>query len=59
MISLNWGVNHGQELGDLTTTLRDRNRQLRDARRQLTDLANVDRADRVGNVAWSTRSRMR
>lgn len=38
-----------QELGELTTSLRDRNRQLRDARRQLTDLANVDELTGLGN----------
>ena len=38
-----------QELGDLTGSLRDRNRQLRDARRQLTDLANVDELTGLGN----------
>ena len=36
MISLAWEREHiAQELGDLTGSLRDRNRQLRDARRQL------------------------
>ena len=38
-----------QELGDLTGSLRHRNRQLRDARRQLTDLANVDELTGLGN----------
>ena len=38
-----------RELGDLTGSLRDRNRQLRDARRQLTDLANVDELTGLGN----------
>ena len=39
MIALNWEREAiAQELGDLTGSLRDRNRQLRDARRQLTDL---------------------
>ena len=38
-----------RELGDLTGSLRDRNRQLRDARQQLTDLANVDELTGLGN----------
>ena len=38
-----------QELGDLTASLRDRNKQLRDARRQLTDLANIDELTGLGN----------
>ncbi|MEZ5503928.1 MAG: diguanylate cyclase [Halioglobus sp.] len=50
MISLAWEREHiAQELGDLTISLRDRNRQLRDARRQLTDLANVDELTGLGN----------
>lgn len=50
MISLNWERESiAQELGDLTTSLRDRNRQLMDARRQLTDLANVDELTGLGN----------
>ena len=50
MISLTWEREHiAQELGDLTGSLRDRNRQLRDARRQLTDLANVDELTGLGN----------
>ena len=50
MISLNWErETMAQELGELTTSLRDRNRQLRDARRQLTDLANVDELTGLGN----------
>ncbi len=50
MIALNWEREAiAQELGDLTGSLRDRNRQLRDARRQLTDLANVDELTGLGN----------
>ena len=50
MISLNWErETMAQELGELTGSLRDRNRQLRDARRQLTDLANVDELTGLGN----------
>jgi diguanylate cyclase (GGDEF)-like protein len=50
MISMNWEREAiSQELGDLTGSLRDRNRQLRDARRQLTDLANVDELTGLGN----------
>ncbi|MBP6725061.1 MAG: GGDEF domain-containing protein [Halioglobus sp.] len=50
MISLNWErETMAQELGDLTMSLRDRNRQLRDARRLLTDLANVDELTGLGN----------
>ena len=50
MISLAWEREHiAQELGDLTGSLRDRNRQLRDARRQLTELANIDELTGLGN----------
>ncbi|MEM9256461.1 MAG: GGDEF domain-containing protein [Pseudomonadota bacterium] len=50
MISLNWEREQtAQELGNLTGSLRLRNRQLRDARRQLTDLANVDELTGLGN----------
>lgn len=50
MIATNWEREAiAQELGDLTGSLRDRNRQLRDARRQLTDLANVDELTGLGN----------
>jgi diguanylate cyclase (GGDEF)-like protein len=50
MISLNWEREAmAQELGDLTGSLRDRNRQLSDARRQLTDLANIDELTGLGN----------
>ena len=50
MISMNWEREAiSQELGDLTGSLRDRNRQLRDARRQLTDLANIDELTGLGN----------
>jgi diguanylate cyclase (GGDEF)-like protein len=50
MISLNWErETMAQELGELTGSLRDRNRQLRDARRHLADLANVDELTGLGN----------
>lgn len=50
MIALNWErETMARELGDLTHSLRERNRQLRDARRQLTDLANVDELTGLGN----------
>lgn len=50
LISLSWEREHiAQELGDLTGSLRDRNRQLRDARAQLTDLANIDELTGLGN----------
>lgn len=50
MIALTWEREHfAQELGELTISLRDRNRQLRDARRQLTDLANIDELTGLGN----------
>ncbi len=50
MIALTWEREHfTQELGDLTGSLRERNRQLRDARRQLTALANVDELTGLGN----------
>jgi diguanylate cyclase (GGDEF)-like protein len=50
MISLNWErETMSQELGDLTASLRDRNKQLRDARRQLTELANIDELTGLGN----------
>ena len=50
MIALTWEREHfTQELGDLTGSLRERNRQLRDARRQLTLLANVDELTGLGN----------
>jgi len=50
MIALTWEREHiAKELGELTISLRDRNRQLRDARRQLTDLANVDELTGLGN----------
>jgi diguanylate cyclase (GGDEF)-like protein len=50
MIALNWEREHiAQELGDLTGSLRDRNRQLRGARRQLTQLANIDELTGLGN----------
>lgn len=38
-----------RELGQITNSLRERNRQLQEARRQLTDLANVDELTGLGN----------
>lgn len=50
LIAVSWEREHiAQELGDLTGSLRDRNRQLRDARAQLTDLANIDELTGLGN----------
>ena len=50
MISLTWEREHiAKELGDLTGSLRDRNRQLQGARKQLTELANVDELTGLGN----------
>lgn len=50
MISLNLQREAmSRELGGLTGSLRNRNRQLRDARQQLTDLANVDELTGLGN----------
>jgi diguanylate cyclase (GGDEF)-like protein len=50
MIALNWErETMARELGDLTGSLRDRNRQLRDARRHLSDLANIDELTGLGN----------
>lgn len=50
MMSVNWErESMSRELGDLTTSLRDRNKELRDARSQLTDLANVDELTGLGN----------
>lgn len=50
MIALTWEREHtAQELGELTNSLRDRNRQLQDARQQLTELANVDELTGLGN----------
>ena len=43
------GAVSDKKLGELTGSLRDRNRQLRDARRQLTDLANIDELTGLGN----------
>ncbi len=43
MISLTWERERfSRELGDLTGSLRERNRELQSARKQLTELANVD-----------------
>jgi len=50
MITLTWERGHiAQELGALTSSLQDRNRQLREARRQLTELANIDELTGLGN----------
>ncbi|MFV0276846.1 MAG: GGDEF domain-containing protein [Parahaliea sp.] len=50
MISLNWEREAlSRELGDLTRSLRERNRQLNVARSQLTELANVDELTGLGN----------
>ncbi len=50
MIALNWERDlMSRELGDLTSSLLDRNRQLREMRQQLTDLANVDELTGLGN----------
>lgn len=50
MIALTWEREYiARELGDLTISLRDRNKQLRDARKQLTGLANVDELTGLGN----------
>ncbi|MFV8819262.1 GGDEF domain-containing protein [Haliea sp. E17] len=50
MISLGWErESMSRELGQLTTSLRDRNRQLRSARAQLTDLANIDELTGLAN----------
>ncbi|MFT7288529.1 MAG: diguanylate cyclase (GGDEF)-like protein [Halieaceae bacterium] len=50
MLSLSWQQETmARELGQLTNSLRDRNRQLQDARRQLTDLANIDELTGLGN----------
>jgi diguanylate cyclase (GGDEF)-like protein len=50
MISLNWEREAiSKELGELTGSLRDRNRQLQEARQQLTDLASMDELTGLGN----------
>lgn len=50
MLSLNWQQETmARELGQITNSLRDRNRQLQEARRQLTDLANIDELTGLGN----------
>jgi diguanylate cyclase (GGDEF)-like protein len=50
MLSLNWQQETmARELGNITNSLRERNRQLQEARRQLTDLANVDELTGLGN----------
>jgi diguanylate cyclase (GGDEF)-like protein len=50
MIALNWErESMSRELGNLTGSLRDRNKQLQETRQQLTDLANVDELTGLGN----------
>jgi len=50
MLSLSWQQETmARELGNITNSLRERNRQLQEARRQLTDLANVDELTGLGN----------
>jgi diguanylate cyclase (GGDEF)-like protein len=50
MLTLTWRQEAmSRELGQITNSLRDRNRQLREARRQLTDLANIDELTGLGN----------
>jgi diguanylate cyclase (GGDEF)-like protein len=50
MLALSWQQESmTRELGNITESLRDRNRQLQEARRQLTDLANVDELTGLGN----------
>lgn len=50
MLSLSWQQESmSRELGQITNSLRDRNRQLREARQQLTDLANIDELTGLGN----------
>lgn len=50
MLSLSWErETMSRELGQLTNSLRDRNRQLRSARAQLTDLANIDELTGLAN----------
>ena len=50
MLSLSWQQEAmARELGQITNSLRERNRQLQEARRQLTDLANVDELTGLGN----------
>ncbi len=57
MIALNWErENMSRELGELTHSLRDRNRQLREARQQLTSLANVDELTGLGNRRMANQS---
>ena len=50
MLVLSWQQESmSRELGQITNSLRDRNRQLREARQQLTDLANIDELTGLGN----------
>lgn len=50
MISINWEREAmARDLGELTHSLRDRNKQLQVARRKLTDLANIDELTGLGN----------
>jgi diguanylate cyclase (GGDEF)-like protein len=50
MLSLSWQQESmSRELGQITNSMRDRNRQLREARQQLTELANIDELTGLGN----------
>lgn len=50
MLALNWEREQtAQELGDITGSLRVRNRELQNARKQLSNLANVDELTGLGN----------
>jgi diguanylate cyclase (GGDEF)-like protein len=56
MLTLNWQQQAmSRELGQITASLRDRNRQLRDARQKLTELANVDELTGLGNRRLANR----
>jgi diguanylate cyclase (GGDEF)-like protein len=50
MLSLSWQQETmARELGQITNSLRERNRQLQEARKQLTELANIDELTGLGN----------
>lgn len=50
VLSANWErENMSRELGELTESLRERNRELSDAKRQLTQLARLDELTGLGN----------
>ncbi len=50
LIAMNWEREHtAQELGNLSGSLKNRNRELSDARQQLANLANVDELTGLGN----------